>query len=305
MKKDEKIEMLSGAFGSFREASLKLEAQYAALEKRIEELNAELAEKNRAMERQRRLAAMGEMAAKIAHEIRNPLASINIFASLLEREFSDGEAEKRRLAGHITKGVKVLDNILSNMLLFTNSPPAHFKPVNIREAVTDALMLTRGREKGALKTDIRIERGIMVMGDGVLLRQLFLNLCLNALDAMEDGGELVITAREIKCGRSLLEVDFRDTGCGISSEDIDRIFDPFFSAKERGTGLGLAIVSSIAGSHGGTIKVRSKPGNGSVFTLRLPVEQEMESLSGAVKEGALPLSPRPRSGGVTRSGCAS
>src|SRR3990172_3704712 len=100
--------LLNDAFNTFREASRKLESQYSLLEKKIEGLNSELAEKNRAMERTRRLAAMGEMAAKIAHELRNPLGSIAIFSTLLERELK-GDEEKRELAGRISRGVKTLD----------------------------------------------------------------------------------------------------------------------------------------------------------------------------------------------------
>lgn len=279
MKKEKNIEILNDAFLSFREASSKLEAQYAVLEKRIEELNAELAEKNRAMERHRRLAAMGEMAAKIAHEIRNPLGSISIFASLLEREFVEEEAGKKRLAGHITKGVKALDNILSNMLLFTNSPPARLKPVNIAEVIEDALLLTRGREKGDVRIDMDCEALAFVEGDGGLLRQLFLNLFLNALDAMEDGGTLGIKGRMTQGGASGFEAEVSDTGCGIAPEHLDRIFDPFFSGKERGTGLGLPIVASVVSAHGGTIDVRSKAGEGTVFTVTLPAHHEEGSLS--------------------------
>ncbi|MBI5827832.1 MAG: hypothetical protein HZB22_08935, partial [Deltaproteobacteria bacterium] len=139
-------ELLNDAFNVFREASRKLEQQYALLERRVEELNEELAEKNRVMERTRRLAAMGEMAAKIAHEIRNPLGSMAIFATLLERELAN-DAEKRKFASYITNGINTLDNLLSNMLLFASAPAARLKSVDIREVIEDSILLVSGYER--------------------------------------------------------------------------------------------------------------------------------------------------------------
>lgn len=267
------VELLNDAFNVFRDASKKLEEQYALLEGRIDELSQELAEKNKAIERTRRLAAMGEMAAKIAHEIRNPLGSMAIFANLLERELS-AEPDKQRLANHITTGIKALDNLLSNMLLFASSPEARLKPVDLKNVIEESLMLTRGREKTDVAVKAEFRGQTTIMADQMLLRQLFLNLLLNALDAMDDGGTIRVRT-EVKAQRNrYMEIRVSDTGRGIENSHIDRIFDPFFSTKERGTGLGLAIVSTVVGVHGGFIDVDSKAGEGTTFIIGLPMQRE-------------------------------
>lgn len=264
-------ELLNDAFNVFYEASRKLEQQYALLERRVEELNEELAEKNRAMERTRRLAAMGEMAAKIAHEIRNPLGSMAIFATLLERELAN-DAEKRKFASYITNGINTLDNLLSNMLLFASAPAARLKGVDIREVIEDSIQLVSGYERAGVRITSEFEGPSVIMADGSLLRQLFLNLLINAIDSFDGGsGTVRVSAKVVEeAGRPYLVVQVRDTGKGIPPEELDRIFDPFFSTKERGTGLGLAIVSAVVNAHGGSIDVDSKKGGGTVFTIRVP-----------------------------------
>lgn len=258
------------AFETFRDASFKLEQQYALLEQKVKDLNEELAEKNRAMERTRRLAAMGEMAARIAHEIRNPLGSIAIFASILERDLSE-DPKKKDLASHITKGINTLNNILSNMLLFASSPMARLKSVDVREVIEDTVLLTKGHEKKGVTVKTSFDGKTELMADPGLLHQLFLNLLLNAMDALDEGGSIEIRTRIEHGERELLVAEVQDNGKGIPKEALDRIFDPFFTTKDRGTGLGLAIVSAVATAHNGTIDAKSGPGMGTVFTIKLPV----------------------------------
>ncbi len=265
-------ELLNDAFNTFKEASRTLESQYSSLENRIESLNMELAEKNRAMERHRRLAAMGEMAAKIAHEIRNPLGSVSIFSKLLERELSS-EPSKRKLAEHISKGVKTLDNLLSNMLLFASSPSASRRTIDIKEVIEDSILLARVSAKSGVSVTTDYRGCTLMSGDEALLRQLFANLLLNAHDAVEVGGSISIRTAVSEASEDAskyLEIEVTDTGCGIQAEHIDRVFDPFFSMRERGTGLGLAIVASVVTAHNGKIDAASTPGEGTVFSIRLP-----------------------------------
>lgn len=267
------VELLNDAFNVFRDASRKLEEQYALLEDRIDELSQELAEKNRSIERTRRLAAMGEMAARVAHEIRNPLGSMAIFATILERELG-ADPEKQQLANHITTGIKSLDNLLSNMLLFASSPEARLKSADIRKVVEDSLLLAKGHEKRGVSVKAEFCGVTTIMADSGLLRQLFLNLIINAIDAMDEGGVLKVRTRIVEDTRSYMEIKVSDTGRGIGKEHIDRVFDPFFSTKDRGTGLGLAIVSAVVNAHSGFIDVASSPGEGTTFTIGLPIKRE-------------------------------
>ncbi|MBI5237288.1 MAG: hypothetical protein HY887_02560 [Deltaproteobacteria bacterium] len=262
------LEILNDAFAGFQRASMRLEERYAALEHRLEALNNELAEKNRVLERGRRMAAMGEMAANIAHEIRNPLGSMRIFADLLEREL-DGEHEKKRLAGYITKGVNDLDNILSNMLLFASAPEPGLKEVDLHELMEDCLVLSGARAGKAMEVRAEFNGRARVMADGPQLRQVFLNLFLNAVDAVDGKGTVIVSVKD-SAEEGFVDVIIRDNGKGIPGEHIDRIFDPFFSTKDRGTGLGLAIVNSIVSAHNGAIDVDSAPGEGTRFIIRLP-----------------------------------
>ncbi len=267
---EQQKELLSDAFDIFRVASRKLEEQYSTLEEKIEELNSELAEKNRAMERTRRLAAMGEMAARIAHEIRNPLGSMAIFSTLLEREL-DGDEERRKLATSISRGVKTLDNILSNMLHFAASPGARYRTVDLTELIADSVQMTQACGKTGFEvvhcgsTELEADEG--------LLRQLCVNLLLNAVDSMKKGGTVTITTRLDPAGTDTVEtveIRVKDRGVGISPENIDRVFDPFFTTRSSGTGLGLAIVNSVVEAHSGSINVVSTPGVGTEFIVRLP-----------------------------------
>jgi len=267
------VELLNDAFNVFRDASRKLEEQYALLEDRIDELSLELAEKNKAIERTRRLAAMGEMAARVAHEIRNPLGSMAIFANLLERELAS-EPEKQRLANHISTGIKSLDNLLSNMLLFASSPEAKLKSVDIRKIVEDSLLLAKGHDRSNVSVKAEFCGQTSIMADGVLLKQLFLNLIINAIDAMDEGGSLKIRTKVVDDRQRYMEIKVSDSGRGIKKEHIDRVFDPFFSTKDRGTGLGLAIVSTVVNAHSGFIDVNSVAGEGTTFTIGFPLLRE-------------------------------
>ncbi|MBI5894335.1 MAG: PAS domain S-box protein [Deltaproteobacteria bacterium] len=244
--------------------------------------NTELKRLKESAERNKRLAAMGEMAASIAHQIRNPLGSIELFASVLRDELS-GDAEKSNLAAHISTAVSTLNNILSNMLFFANQSMPVFAPVSVNKILDETLAFAEYLKKG--KNGIVIERlyqtkDVEFFGDSELLKQAFLNIVANAIQSMDENGRLAIDI-EIQGSRvkgqgsegvaDCLKISFSDTGLGIPDEVIDRIFDPFFTTKERGTGLGLAIVNNIIKAHEGVIEVESKKGVGTRIDIILPV----------------------------------
>jgi len=224
-----------------------------------------------------RLAAMGEMAVNIAHEIRNPLGSMELFATILRKELEDC-GELKELADHISSGVKSINNIVSNLLLFIKpQQKPNFQIIDIHNPLNDSLFfsshLLKSNDSVEVVTSYAAET-LMVHGDLELLKQTALNLILNAIQAMPNGGKLTISTRKVKDQQkrsNFVEIGFADTGIGISREDKPKIFDPFFTKKERGTGLGLMIVHNIIKIHGGAIEIESSEGRGTTCTVTLPL----------------------------------
>ena len=224
-----------------------------------------LEEKN---QRGERLAAMGEMAAELAHEIRNPLGSIDLFASLLLRE-CDGDA--RNWAENIRIGARSLNTIVSNMLHFTGPLSPVFDEMDIHEILREignfCEPMIRQREV-LWKIELAADRSL-IRGDRGLIKQLVLNLIFNAMKAMPSEGSLAVRTRCVagKNRRRRLELRIEDTGVGIPPEHLDKIFDPFFTTNKNGTGLGLSIVHQIVESHSGEIRVKSRVNRGTTFTI--------------------------------------
>ncbi len=225
-----------------------------------------------------RLAAMGEMAAEIAHEIRNPLGSIELFATTLKKDLEDF-GELRILAEHISSGVRSMNNVISNLLLFIR--PDHrleFQIFDILTPLNDSLSFSCDLvESNGRNIDVVTQypfEPLLIHGDADLLKQVWLNLIMNAVQAMPDGGTLTISAKKVDCestGSSLAEIRFSDTGNGISEDSISKIFNPFFTTKTKGTGLGLAIVHNILKIHGGDIDVESSEKSGTECIVTLPL----------------------------------
>jgi signal transduction histidine kinase len=229
-----------------------------------------------------RLAAIGEMAAGLAHEIRNPLGAIKGAAQLLVGP--DGipiepTQESGEFIGIIIEEVDRLNKVVTQFLDYARiekSEPAEHAQIELNDVVRKTVQLLENREDAAA-VDIQIRLDDLlppVAGDPEALVQVFLNLGLNALQAMEDGGTLEIITTRRRRSRlgygSFAEIRFRDTGVGIARDKIKKLFIPFFTTKSRGTGLGLAISQRIVNQHGGTIVVRSNPGKGSTFSVFLP-----------------------------------
>ena len=289
---NEKIELLEEAIRHFNTTSTELEKSYRLLEEQVRYLKHELEIKNKALqestmeqdklreqaERNKRLAAVGEMSARIAHELRNPLGSIELFSSLLKNGLVL-EPEKQSWAEHIQTAVCAMDYALTNMLFFTGKLNPHFQKTDLKRVIEEAALfavhLLKQKEINfVLEVDALKEP---ISCDEDLLRQIFVNLILNAIDALKKGGHLKIHAvKEEKQVRILVS----DTGCGIPPDQLSKIFDPFFSTKNKGTGLGLAITYNAIVAHHGTIEVESKVcegegvSSGTVFTVILPINQE-------------------------------
>lgn len=215
-------------------------------------------------ERNQRLIAMGEMAAKIVHEIRSPLCSIELFSTMLSNDLKD--TPHSDMASGISTGIKSLNNILTNMLFFAKPQKPAFRDIDLSDAITESvnMLIPLIQIRGITLTQNTPR--VNVYSDMELLKQVFMNIILNAVQAMPGGGNLKI-ATDIS---EYVTVSVIDDGEGISPENIEKIFDPFFSTKDKGTGLGLAIAHKIMQTHGGFIRVYRNPGKGSTFCVSFP-----------------------------------
>ncbi|MBI5665171.1 MAG: PAS domain-containing protein [Nitrospirae bacterium] len=216
-------------------------------------------------ERNQRLISMGEMAAKIVHEIRSPLCSIELFSTMLSNDLK-GTAHSDMASG-ISTGIKSLNNILTNMLFFAKPQKPSFADIELSDAISESVnMLIPLIQIRGIKL-VQDSYRVSVRSDMELLKQVFMNIILNAVQGMPGGGNLKITT---DVNDEYVTVSVTDDGEGISPENIEKIFDPFFSTKDKGTGLGLAIANKIMQTHGGFIRAYRNQEKGSTFCISFP-----------------------------------
>lgn len=216
-------------------------------------------------ERNQRLIAMGEMAATIVHEIKNPLCSIELFASMLEKDLAD--TKHKELAIGISTGISNLNNIMTNMILFAKPHKPALKAISLDGVLEESISMCM---PFADSGDVKISKTVFaseISGDRELLKQVFMNIIINAIHSMSGGGRVDVAMRKAE---GFVIVDIKDNGVGIKHGIIEKIFDPFFSTKDNGTGLGLAIAAKIMQAHGGYIEVDSEENEGSDFGLYFP-----------------------------------
>jgi signal transduction histidine kinase len=268
------------------------------------------------MKERDRLAALGEMAAGLAHEIRNPLGAIKGAAQYLDpSQLPPGDGE---ILGIIVEEVNRLDGVVAQFLEYSRPFPGPGAAEKFAQvSLNDVLARTFKLLEATLPVNVRLQAELTpdlppIAGDAEQLKQVFLNLAINAVQAMEDGGRLTVRTRrphqplEMALSESLpryaadqVEVRFADTGAGIPDEARDRIFIPFYTTKTKGTGLGLAITQRIVKGHGGTIEVQSRQGEGTEFILRFPTAAALDTagrlgpVAGPMPGAAAAQPPRP------------
>lgn len=216
--------------------------------------------------RKDRLAAIGEMAATVAHEIRNPLGGVRGFANLLQQDI-DPSDDRARLVEKIIEGTRDLDRVVNELLEYTRPVELRQERVSCAEMVDSAIGYA-AIDQTRIVTKNWVDPKIAITVDQHQMRQVLLNILLNAEQSIEGAGTIDIRA-EIRKG--FLDLSVEDSGCGIPPDRLEQLFSPFFTTKEKGTGLGLAVASKIVEGHGGALEVTSTEGEGSIFHVRLPL----------------------------------
>ncbi len=242
----------------------------ATLDQKVEERTRQLEEAHAKLRHNEKLSALGRLSASVAHEVNNPLGAIMAHIYLLKQDLPDKDDSLGESLDVIEREVDVIADLVDQLREFSKPPRKERGPVNLNEVVENVLALTgKDLQKHHIDVDLDLEGPLPpVEASEGQLEEVFMNLILNARDAMPDGGELMICTR---MDESCVQAEVIDTGVGIDPEVKDRIFEPFFTTKgKEGTGLGLAISHSIIDEHGGEIEVDSEVGRGTRFNLRLP-----------------------------------
>lgn len=294
-KQPANLQDLADLLETFNDTTERMRQSHERLQARVAELSRELEAKNRELARKNRLAVIGEMAACLAHEIRNPLGGIALYAGLLQRDVA-GLPETSALVDKIRSGVDHLNRLVEDMLAFANGVKIRPEACDLAHCVENALVLAGG---ALVPKRIRVERSVLPLShplraDAALLQRVFLNILLNAADAMGEDGTLAISIADETPAASFpdataglpaeahaaasfdakagVSVRFSDSGPGIAPEAMEKLFTPFYTSKARGTGLGLSIAHQIVQAHGGRIEATNNPGRGATFAVWIPLD---------------------------------
>ncbi len=230
----------------------------------------EIKQLREAVKRKEKLAAIGGLAAGVAHEIRNPLSSIKGMASFFRDKFPDG-SDDNEAASVMIKEVDRLNRVISELLEFARPSKMDLRPSDINTVLDHSVRLIRqDADLKNIKVELKTEKNLPdVMIDPDRFTQCLLNLYLNGIQSMTTGGELTVMSHSVEDQH--VEVIVSDSGTGIPLEDLTHIFDPYFTTKPTGTGLGLAIVHKIVEAHDGKMSVHSGPNKGTIFTIQIPI----------------------------------
>ncbi len=285
---------LGAIIAAYNEVTDRLKDAHERLQLEVRRLREELEKKNAELRRRERLAALGEMAAGLAHEVRNPLGGIALQASMLERDVAD-RPRAVESARRIRDGVRALDRLVTEVLSFAQEGTLEPSMIALEPLVERVLALALPGSEGS-RTRLVVDIGVnAAWADGARLERAVLNLVRNAVQAAGPNGVVRLTTRTADApalseyrkdgapepsglvtqatrdgSDGGVEIEVADDGPGIAAAHLERIFNPFFTTKGDGTGLGLAIVHQIIEAHGGRIRVRSTPGQGATFVIWLP-----------------------------------
>lgn len=277
------LEML----GAYTEVANRLQESHQRLQGEVTRLREELAAKNRELRRRERLASLGQMAAGLAHEIRNPLGAIALYATMLEQDLVQSP-EQVQTVRKIATAVNGLNRLVTNILEFARSREPSRRMVAFSQVLSLALPTVAALLE-TRKVDLRLPRqDVTLFADAEDLARAIGNLLRNSVEAVELGGHIVLQMRSAGRGAAVLWVE--DDGMGVAPELAERVFEPFVTTRHSGTGLGLAIVHQIVEAHGGRIRLRRSRLGGAKFSLRIgPQPQERTRRTKVTDDGSITL----------------
>lgn len=257
---DYRLPHMDGEMGEVSEVINSLAGELAARKKLEEQV-----------QRAERLAAVGEIAAGLAHEVRNPLMSIRGFAQLLQEENPKGE--QNAYLDIIVRETERMNRLIEKLLFYAKPAANCIEKINLNTVITSSLLLVDSQlRQRQIRTMLRLSHEIPeVLADEEQLKQVLLNIFINALQAIGEKGQIRISSRYMRKEKQV-QVSVLDSGGGIPSDNMERIFDPFFTTKEQGTGLGLSVAFRLMETWGGSVRAYSKAGQGSKFVLIFPVK---------------------------------
>lgn len=263
---------LAAILAAWNDATERLQATHEVLQAEVARLTDELESKNRELARQNRLADLGRMASHVAHEVRNSLAPVSLYMTLLRRRLT-GDAGSLDVLAKVETGFIALDATVNDLLNFTAHREPQWRSFLIQDLVEEVLeSIAPQLDAQRIEPTIDVPPYTVVTADREMLRRAILNLVLNAIDVMPEGGEIVVTSYD---GPRGFELEVADSGPGLSREQIAKVFDPFYTTKSHGTGLGLSIVHRIVEAHGGRVTAVNCPDGGAAFTIQLPPRRAM------------------------------
>lgn len=259
-------EQLNREIAERERAEAALQQYSERLEEMVSERTRELREAQGQLIRTERLAAIGEMAGSVAHELRNPLSVISTSTYYLNRKLQHSDEDVREILGRLERQISAAEQTIHDLLEFARVPPVKLRPTNVNDAIQAALIGTDIPEQISIETDLDQDLPPVLL-DSQQMDRVLLNLIKNGVEAMSDGGTLTVATWR---NDEEIIVSVTDTGEGIYPQDMSRLFEPLYTTKEQGTGFGLSICRRIVDAHQGTIEVDSTVGAGSTFIVRLP-----------------------------------
>jgi len=279
-KRNEELQTMNE---ELRATNEELETSNEELQSTTEELetaNEELRQTQEQLIQKEKLAAVGQLASGVGHELRNPLGVIKNAVYYVRTRIGTEDAKLAKHLAIMEREINNSNKIISDLLGFSRTRPPAISPQDINKIVQNALEVVEVPENVLLVKELGAELP-KTMADPDQIHQVFVNIALNAIQAMPEGGQLKISTKRKD---DFVEIEFSDTGCGIPQENLSKLFDPFFTTKARGIGLGLAVSHGIIERNNGTIEVKSKVGKGTTFFVRLPVEMQKYGIQATDKQ---------------------